>query len=106
MRRGRTILAMPAALDGVRERLLPDGVVPFPRGFGFADDCRLYLASGIGPSGEGDNTIVVFDHGGRVRPRRLVSDAELSPLDLTIAPNGHIIVASEFPFGAPDAVTS
>jgi hypothetical protein len=34
MRRARTILAMPAALDGVRERLLPDGIVPFPRGFG------------------------------------------------------------------------
>jgi hypothetical protein len=36
----------------------------------------------------------------------LVTDAELSPLDLTVAPNGHIVVASEFPFGAPDAVTS
>ncbi len=106
MRRARTILAMPAALDGVRERLLPDGIVPFPRGFGFARDCRLYLASGVGPSGEGDNTIVVFDRDGARRPRRLVSDAELSPLDLTVAPNGHIVVASEFPFGAPDAVTS
>ena len=39
-------------------------------------------------------------------PRRLVADPELSPLDLTIAPNGHIVVASEFPFGAPDAVTT
>jgi hypothetical protein len=67
---------------------------------------RLYFASGVGPSGEGDNTIVVFDRDGPLRPRRLVSDAELSPLDLTIAPNGHIVVASEFPFGAPDAVPS
>src|SRR3984885_8414867 len=33
MRRARTILAMPTALDGVRERLLRGGLVPFPRGF-------------------------------------------------------------------------
>ena len=106
MRRAGTILAMPAALDGVRERLLPDGIVLFPRGFGFACDRRLYLASGVDPSGEGDNTIMVFDRSGALPPRRLVTDAELSPLDLTVAPNGHIVVASEFPFGAPDAVTS
>jgi hypothetical protein len=106
LRRRRTILAMPAALDGPAEPLLPAGIVPFPRGFGFTRDGRLYLASGVGPSGQGDNTIVVFDRHGRPRERRLVSDSELSPLDLTLAPNGHIVVASEYPFGAPDAVTS
>jgi DNA-binding beta-propeller fold protein YncE len=107
MRRRRTILAMPAALDGAAEPLLPDGVVPFPRGFGFArDGRRLYLASGVGPRGEGDNTIVVFDLDGPPRPRRLIADPELSPLDLTVAANGHIVVASELPFGAVDAVTS
>jgi DNA-binding beta-propeller fold protein YncE len=105
-RRRRTILAMSAALDGHTEPLLPDGVVPFPRGFGFARDGRLYLASGVGPSGEGDNTIVVFDRDGALHARRLVTDRELSPLDLTLAPNGHIVVASECPFGASDAVTS
>jgi len=88
------------------ERALPAGIVPFPRGFGFAGDGRLYLASGVGPSGEGDNTIVAFDREGVLRQRRLVADPELSPLDLTIAPNGNIVVASEFPFGAADAVTS
>jgi hypothetical protein len=36
----------------------------------------------------------------------LVADPELSPLDLTLAPNGAIVVASECPFGAPDALTS
>jgi hypothetical protein len=106
MRQARTILAMPAALDGDRERVLPEGTVPFPRGFGFSGDGRLYLASGIGPSGEGDNTIMAFDCEGVLRPRRLVTDPELSPLDLTVAPNGHIVVSSEFPFGASDAVTS
>jgi DNA-binding beta-propeller fold protein YncE len=106
MRRARTISAMPATLDGDPEPLLPEGIVPFPRGFGFASDGRVYLASGVGPSGEGDNTIVVFDRDRALRPRRLVTDPELSPLDLTIAPNGHIVVASEFPFGAPDAVTT
>ena len=53
----RTIRAMSRALDGDPEPLLPDGVVPFPRGFGFAPDRRLYLASVVGPSGQGDNTI-------------------------------------------------
>ena len=106
MRGARTITAMPAALDGDREQVLPVGVVPFPRGFGFGRDGRLYLASGVGPSGEGDNTIVAFDCEGVPRPRRLVTDAALSPLDLTVAPNGNIVVASEFPFGAPDAVPS
>jgi outer membrane protein assembly factor BamB len=105
-RRGRTIVAMPAALDGDRERVLPVGIVPFPRGFGFGQDGRLYLASGVGPSGEGDNTIVAFDREGASRPHRLVADAELSPLDLTVAANGNIVVASEFPFGASDAVTT
>jgi hypothetical protein len=36
----------------------------------------------------------------------LVADPELSPLDLTLAPNGHVVVASEYPFGAADAVVS
>jgi DNA-binding beta-propeller fold protein YncE len=106
MRRRRTIRAMPAALDEEGEFLLPEGVVPFPRGFGFGHDGLLYLASGAAPSGKGDNTIVVFDRSGTLRASRLVTDPELSPLDLKLAPNGNIVVASEWPFGAPDAVTS
>jgi DNA-binding beta-propeller fold protein YncE len=106
LRRRRTILAMSAALDGGSEALLPDGIVPFPRGFGFARDGRLYLASGVGPAGEGDNTIVAFDQDGTLRTRRWVADPELSPLDLTLAPNGRVAVSSEWPFGVPDADTS
>jgi DNA-binding beta-propeller fold protein YncE len=106
MRRRRTILAMPAALDGEGKLLLPEGTVPFPRGFGFGRDGRLYLSSGVAPSGEGDNTIVVFDRSGTLRTPRLVTDPELSPLDLKLAPNGNIMVASEWPFGAADAVSS
>jgi sugar lactone lactonase YvrE len=105
-RRRRTILALPAALDGAVESLLPDDVVPFPRGFGFGRDDRLYLASGTAPSGEGDNTIVVFDRAGTLHDPHLVTDPELSPLDLTVAPNGNVVVASEWPFGDPDAATS
>jgi hypothetical protein len=37
---------------------------------------------------------------------RLISDPELSPLDLAMAPNGNIVVSSEHPFGLSDAVTS
>jgi DNA-binding beta-propeller fold protein YncE len=106
MRRRGTIGAVPAALDEKAGFLLPEGIVPFPRGFGFGDDGQIYLSSGIAPSGEGANTIVVFDRSGALRTPRLVNDPELSPLDLKLAPNGNVVVASEWPFGAPDAVTS
>jgi DNA-binding beta-propeller fold protein YncE len=103
LRRRGTILALPPHLDTEGELLLPDGAVPFPRGFGFGSEGELYLSSGIGPSGEGDNTIAVFDHRRRPRSPRLVSDPELSPLDLAVAPGGNIVVSSEWPFGSPGA---
>jgi hypothetical protein len=106
LRDARTIMAFPAALDAAGEHVLAPGIVPFPRGFAFGGEGQLFLASGIGPNGEGDDTIVAFAPGGPIRPSRLVSDPELSPLDLAIAPNGNVIVSSERPFGAPDAVTS
>lgn len=103
LRRRGTILALSSRLDTDGEPLLPYGAVPFPRGFGFGDDGQLYLSSGIGPSGEGDNTITMFDRDGRLRNPRLVSDPELSPLDLAIAPGGNLVVSSEWPFGSPSA---
>jgi DNA-binding beta-propeller fold protein YncE len=103
LRRRGTILALPPRLDGEGELLLPDRAVPFPRGFGFGDEGQLYLSSGIGPSGEGDNTITVFDRDGRLRNARLVSDPELSPLDLAVAPGGTLVVSSEWPFGSASA---
>ncbi len=103
LRRRGTILALPPRLDTEGELLLPDGAVPFPRGSGFGRDGELYLSSGIGPSGQGDNTIAVFDHDRTLRTPRLVSDPELSPLDLTIAPGGNLVVSSEWPFGSPSA---
>ncbi len=106
LRRARTIIALSARLDADMEYLFPPGVVPFPRGFAFGDDGRLFLASGIGPDGQGDNTILAFPRGTPTQSARLVADPEPSPLDLAIAPNGHIVVSSERPFGAVDAVTS
>jgi hypothetical protein len=47
-----------------------------------------------------------FDRDRSTQPRALVTDPELSPLDLTMAPNGHIVVASEFPFGSSNAVVT
>jgi DNA-binding beta-propeller fold protein YncE len=105
-RRQRTILVMPAALDGQGELLLPEGIVPFPRGFGFGPAGRVYLSSGVAPSGDGDNTVAVFGPGGTLLTPHLVTDPELSPLDLKLAPNGNIVVASEWPFGAADAIPS
>ncbi len=106
LRTKRTIMALLTSLDAAGEPLLPPGGLPFPRGFAFGQDGRLFLASGIGPNGQGDNTIVAFTPGTPMRPSRLVADPELSPLDLAIAPNGNIVVSSELPFGAVDAATS
>lgn len=105
-RSARTVMAFSTALDAKPEHFLPPRVVPFPRGFAFGRDGRFFLASGIGPNREGDDTILAFAAGERGEPSRLVTDPELSPLDLAIAPNGNIVVSSERPFGAPDAVTT
>jgi hypothetical protein len=107
LRSRRTILALSASLDAAGEYFLPPAVVPFPRGFAFGNDGQLFLASGIGPDGQGDNTVLSFTPADTpVQPAPLVADPELSPLDLAIAPNGNIIVSSEHPFGVVDAVTS
>jgi hypothetical protein len=106
LRSQSTIVAFSTHLDSAGEYLLPPGIVPFPRGFGFGHDGRFFLASGIGPDGRGDNTIVMFPPDTPKQPVPLVVDPELSPLDLAIAPNGNIVVSSEHPFGAVDAVTS
>ena len=105
-RRLRTIMAMPARLDGPAIPYLPPEVVPFPRGFAFAPDGRIFLASGMSPSGIGENTIKVFDADGHLLAPRLVEDSQLSPLDLAIAPNGNIVVSCEWPFGGRDAISS
>jgi hypothetical protein len=106
MRTARSIMAFATSLDQAGQRILPQGVVPFPRGFAFGTDGRLFLASGTGPDGKGDNTICAFDPLMERIPAWQVDDRELSPLDLTIAPNGNVVVSSERPFGAPDAVTT
>jgi hypothetical protein len=106
LRRDRTIMALSATLNDAGERILRPGIVPFPRGFAFSDDGALLLSSGIGPDGEGDNSIVAFARGQNLRLSPLVSDPELSRLDLAVAPNGNIVVSSEHPFGLTDAVTS
>ncbi len=106
LRSARTIMALSVTLDDAGERMLPAGIVPFPRGFAFNSDGVLFLSSGIGPNGEGENTVVAFARGQNLKASRLVSDPELSPLDLVVAPNGNIVVSSEHPFGLADAATS
>ena len=106
LRSERTIMAFARQLDSGGEYGLPPQVVPFPRGFAFGHDGRLFLASGIGPSGEGNNTILAFDSDGLMLPSWKVRDPELSPLDLAIAPNGNIVVSSERPFGSANAITT
>ena len=106
LRTARTIMAFAPTLDGPGDIVLPPSVVPFPRGFAFGEDGTLFLASGIGPGSEGDNTILAFSPERRIKSSWKVEDPELSPLDLAIAPNGNVVVSSEHPFGAPDAVTT
>ena len=101
LRSARTIMALSPTLDSAGECILPTGIVPFPRGFGFSGSGTLFLSSGIGPNGKGDNTIVAFAHGQNRNPTQLVFDPELSPLDLAIATDGNILVSSEHPFGSP-----
>jgi sugar lactone lactonase YvrE len=48
LRGERTIMAFARKLDRAGEYILPPQVVPFPRGFAFALDGTLFLASGIG----------------------------------------------------------
>ena len=103
LRRRGTVLALPASLDDQGMALLPEHVVPFPRGICFGLDGRFYLSSGIGPEGEGENTIAVFSQHGAPIEARLVEDPEFSPLDMTVAPNGNLVVNIEWPFGAPRA---
>jgi hypothetical protein len=102
----RNIIGFSLDLSTPPGAILPSGIVPFPRGFAFGRDDRLFLASGIGPNGEGDNTIAAFDWSGTIQRFPLVSDPELSPLDLLLGPNGNILVSSEYPFASPDAVTT
>jgi DNA-binding beta-propeller fold protein YncE len=106
LRSERTIMAFTRKLDRAGEYVLPPHVVPFPRGFAFGHDGWLFLASGIGPGGEGDNTILAFDLDRRMRSSWKVRDPELSPLDLAVAPSGNIVVSSEHPFGAANAATT
>jgi DNA-binding beta-propeller fold protein YncE len=105
-RNRRTVMVFAPQLSAANEDFLPAAIVPFPRGFAFGHDGTFYLASGIGPNGMGDNAVFSFPPGERARPIPLVSDPELSPLDLAIAPNGNIVVSSEHPFGAAHAVTT
>ena len=106
LRTARTVIAFTRTLHAPGEHFLALGIVPFPRGFAFGRDGRLFLGSGIGPMGEGDNSIIAFAPNNDMRRKRLVSDPELSPLDLAIAPNGNIVVSSEHPFGVSNAVTT
>jgi len=98
-------MAFRVELSAIGEHVFPPSIVPFPRGFAFGRDGRLFLASGIGPNGQGDDTIVAFAPNGAVERTWAVRDPELSPLDLAIAPNDNVVVSSEHPFvrmgGAP-----
>jgi DNA-binding beta-propeller fold protein YncE len=102
----RTVTAFRRTLDAPNEHFLAPGIVPFPRGFSFGRDGRFFLGSGIGPMGEGDENIIALAPNNNMQRSRLVSDPELSPLDLAIGPNGNIVVSCEYPFGGSDAVTT
>jgi hypothetical protein len=61
LRGRRTIIALATSLDVPAEQLLLPGVVPFPRGFAFGHDGRLFFASGIGPNGTGSQIAITLE---------------------------------------------
>jgi hypothetical protein len=99
LRSARTIMAAPIGLDAAGEHVLPPGIVPFPRGFALGRDGRLFLAPGIGPNGEGDDSIVAFAPRGGTQPSRLVTDPQLGPLVSRSRPTA----TSSFPASARSA---
>lgn len=105
-RTARTIAVFPAMLTAAPQLVMPARIVPFPRGFAFTSDGKLFVASGIGPDGVGENTIAAFTADGTAINPHFVHDPELSPLDMLLAANGDLIVASEHPFGVTEAVTT
>lgn len=102
----RTIVAFSGDLTGPGVPLLPEDVVDFPRGFAFSSEGGLFLAAGATGSSAGAGVIFAMSPEPERRKTRLVEDVDLSPLDLTLAPNGNIVVNSEVPFGSEDAATS
>jgi hypothetical protein len=55
---------------------------------------------------EGDDTILSFSPDLELRETFHLCDPKVRPLDLAIAPNGNVVVASEWPFGDPNAITT
>jgi hypothetical protein len=106
LRSQRTIAAFPSDLDGAGAPILTPGVVPFPRGFVFVDGGYLFVASGVGPDGRGANAILQLTSSGMLINDRFAIDDAMSPLDLAIAPEGNVLVSSEFPFGSRAAAAS
>jgi DNA-binding beta-propeller fold protein YncE len=103
----RTVVAFAGDLSGPGVPLLPADVVAFPRGFAFSADGGLFLAAGAtGPSDVGVGVIFAISPPPERKRTPLVQDADLRPLDLTLAPNGNIVTTSEVPFGAEGATTS
>src|SRR5580704_17746781 len=70
LRNARTVTAFLRTLNAPSDPFLAPGIVPFPRGFAFGRDGTFFLGSGIGPTGEGDNSIVAFAPN-EMRPSRL-----------------------------------
>lgn len=101
-----TITAFPSDLDGMGTPILERGIVQYLRAFAFADDGALFVASGVGADGRGENGILQFTSRGTIRKSRFAADDAISPLDLAISPTGNVLVSSEFPFGSPAAATS
>jgi DNA-binding beta-propeller fold protein YncE len=106
LRTDRTIAAFPPDLEGLGTPILKRGIVPFPRGFAFTDDGELFLASGLAADGRGANAILQFTASGTLKNDRFALDDALSPLDLTVGPDGNVLVSNEFPFGSPRPDTS
>src|SRR4029077_15551676 len=84
----------------------PTDVVAFPRGCAFSPQGGFLVAEGATESSRVPaGVIFAISPPPAFRKAPLVEDAELSPLDLMLAPNANILTSSEVPFGSQGAET-
>jgi hypothetical protein len=97
----RTIIAFPSDLHGASEPLFPQNLVDFPRGFAFAADGRVYLASGAAALTEGSGRILVGAPNRRLDV--FVEDPRAQSPRSDSRAQQNVLVSSEYPFGSPSA---
>ena len=106
LRRRRTILALPPVSTAEEKRFFLTGSFPF-LGASASDPTVISIwPQAWVPPVRARTRSPCSTIEESLRTPRLVDDPELSPLDLVLAPNGNVVVSSEWPFGTRHATCS